>query len=1077
MYKNVHNITAGAGAGKTTELVRIITRLVKDLGVSPRRMILTTFTVAAATEFRERSKAALPVEKAIEMNAAQMGTLHSLAEKYIHRYWYLLGISPAVNPADESVSGILMDRSLEDLVTGEQVDLLKKYVETFGITKSTEGYDYDFWKTALKEMLKMLRRYGFGKERIPEFRKKTLSLLKDTFRQDGNKALLDQARLPMQQYCGYRDAVNSGATPAGAEAFGKNCAQIAEILRLDPLAVTVKDLEKIKKMTWGRDIAFAVKSAENSRYADEIKACKQSVKDAAEALGESLVPKEHSMILDVAGLLFDLLPEWMDAYTSLKKESGVIDFSDMEEMFLELLGMPEVLEDIEKSVYYLFVDEFQDTNPIQARIYDIISNHIRQSWFVGDRKQAIYGFSGSDAGLISELTRTFPDPVMDTESFSGYRKDGNGNSSQILDVSHRSVKTLVDAANAIFIPAFAESGKAEDVIPAAQVRLQAWDEIKDTAWDSLYHVNVEGGNATARADAVASFVCGMIGSDGFKKAGYSTSDIAILTRSGTQARGIGNALARKNIPTAFIDTEGFRDTPEVSLLLAILKLSEGVDVQLCRAEIRKLVRNEDLALLAENIKSDGNNLDGLPGLEAFSRSLRRHSVPDRVNEIIARCDLYGLCGHWGNPDSRRGHLDLVRSAAKSYADKSMMLCIEAGVRGFLSFLDGFKPDVKFDNTAEGVKVLTCHKAKGLEWKIVLLYGIDDYKEDTSIAGITIEGPLDSPDSILFVPRLPDKAWTRDCIAQSPAAAEVLTRMRDSKLGEEKRLLYVGFTRAKEAVVTVAQTTSPGVVTTLCPTALDRKDVEPTGDRVDIWGVPGFVSRYASFADDPDVAFTPTRVPEKYKEAGISLPTDSQDEDVPVKYNSPSTFHDKAVEESATVETAKDFGARTDIPHPGLEDNVFGDCMHHIFAVCSPGAHEQNMAVAERTLNAYGIGEEGAAEKAVGMIEKLYAWLEDTYGPMVAIEHEIPVRYTDGAGRVFSGNMDFIWRTEKGSVLIDYKTFPGKRSDLFNPDSKHWAGGYASQLHVYATALSREEHGTPMDRLLYYPVEGLVIRVK
>ena len=104
-YKNVHHITAGAGAGKTTKLVEIISGLVTD-GNDPTRMILTTFTDAAATELREKSKAKLPTEKAVRMNGARMGTLHSVARSYIDRYWYLLGISPAVKPISESMSKI-----------------------------------------------------------------------------------------------------------------------------------------------------------------------------------------------------------------------------------------------------------------------------------------------------------------------------------------------------------------------------------------------------------------------------------------------------------------------------------------------------------------------------------------------------------------------------------------------------------------------------------------------------------------------------------------------------------------------------------------------------------------------------------------------------------------------------------------------------------------------------------------------------------------------------------------------------------------------------------------------------------
>ena len=181
MFKNVHHITAGAGAGKTTELVRIITRLVNDEGADPSRMILTTYTVAAATEFRERSKAALPVDKAIAMNAAQMGTLHSLAEKYINRYWYLLGISPSVKPISENVSDILMDRSLEGLVNGDQLNLFKKYIEAFRLKSGEDGYDYDFWKKTLKKLFNMMRRYTFGKDKVEGFRNMTSALLRETF--------------------------------------------------------------------------------------------------------------------------------------------------------------------------------------------------------------------------------------------------------------------------------------------------------------------------------------------------------------------------------------------------------------------------------------------------------------------------------------------------------------------------------------------------------------------------------------------------------------------------------------------------------------------------------------------------------------------------------------------------------------------------------------------------------------------------------------------------------------------------------------------------------------------------------
>ena len=1080
MYKKVHHITAGAGAGKTTELVRIITRLVNE-GADPQRMILTTYTVAAATEFREKSKAALTPDKAVQMNGALMGTLHSIASRYINRYWYLLGISPTVEPVSESVSGILMDRSLDGLVTGAQKALLNKYVETFGLSKGEDGLDYDFWKDTLKKLFGKMRGYGFDKKRIPEFRDRAMKLLRDTFNQDGNIALFDMFQPDLKKYLGY-GAISTLFTDAGQKQFDADCAQIRKILAINPLKVYKRQLEEIGAMKWGSVVKIAKKGPDKDRFDPELAAAKDAVKAAAEQLSQGLVPVDYSMIFEVAELLFDVMDAWMDAYEKIKKETGVIDFTDMEELFLLLLGKDEVKEDIRASVDYLFVDEFQDSTPIQAQIYDILSNLVKQSWFVGDRKQAIYGFAGSDAGLVAELVETFPKPEEDPTSITRFKKDGNGNSSQVLDTSYRSIPKLVNAANEIFIKAFEETtGNPKDVIPEEHVRLNPLPGKEDTDWDPLYHVvaykkSARGGKESLDADALAAFVCRMAADTGFGKAGYDLSDIAILTRSGAQATKIGKALVKKGIPTGFVDAKGFVDTPEVSLVLAILRLSAGIDRDKSRAEIRKLVSGEDLEKLSERVGKKQNNLEDFPGLEDFVKALRTHSVLDRVNEIVTRFDLIGIGGQWGNPDSRRGSLNLLRKAAEEYASKSAILCIEADVRGFLSFLKDYKTDEKFDNSAAGVKVLTYHKAKGLDWKIVFLCGLDEYKEEDTIGGVSIVGPSTHPESILVIPRLPDKEWVRKCIQENLESKKTLDELRALKRGEEKRLLYVGFTRAKDVVITVAMDDDPGVLRVLCPTVRGRAVTGPIDDtHVDIWGVPGLVSRFKDFGAAPVPAVASVSSPVRYKDAGFLLPTEPIEGGT--KYHSPSTYKDKAVQAVAAVEKEKDFGRRTDIPHNHLKDNVFGDCIHHIFARCEPGRHEENLAVAASTLKGYGILDADAPGKAVASIETFFDWLTATYGKAISLEREVPFQYTDAKGQVFSGNMDLVWRMANGCVLVDYKTFPGAKADLFNPGNQHWAGKYASQLGVYADALSCTERKTPLDRLLFYPVEGLVIRVK
>ena len=1077
MYKNVHYITAGAGAGKTTSLVGTITRLVAE-GADPQRMILTTFTDAAATEFRERSKAGLPSDKAVAMNAAQMGTLHSIAGHYINRYWYLLGIAPSVKPISESMSEILMNRSLEDRVTGEQKAMLDRYAETFGITDGSEGYDYDFWKGTLTMLFAKMRGYGFGKDRIPEFRKRTMDLLRETFSQERNAALLAGVRPCLERYLTYGDVVAANASDAGKKQYMENCKQVHVLLSVDPLAVDVRTLKSFGKdvMKWGRPITL--KGPVKDQYEAEIAACKEEVAAAAQMLSETLVHAEYTLILEVAELLFDIMEDWMDAYVRIKNENGVIDFADMEELFFQLLHRDEVLEDISKSVDYLFVDEFQDSSPIQAQIYDILSNHVRQSWFVGDRKQAIYGFAGSDAGLIAELTASFPQEEADPASISGFRKDANGNSSQVLGTSYRSVPGLVAAANDIFIPAFSSAASARDVIPAQFVRLNPAPGKADNAWDALYHVDAGRtvrGKEKLDEDALATFICQMVDSPEFGNAGYGLSDIAVLTRSKYQAKAVGRALKRKKIRTAFVDPDGFQDTPEVALVLAILRLSAGIDVPRSRAEIRKLVCDEDLATLTEKIAKGENGLDGLPGLEEFARSIRPHSVADRINEIITRFDLYGVCGQWDNPDVRRGTLNLLRTAVDEYSDMSRILCSAADVRGFLSFLEDYHPDPKFDNGAEGVKILTYHKSKGLEWKIVILCGLDEYKDEVSIGGVSVLGESTHPESILAIPRLPDKEWVAGCIRTGTGSRDIMASREAVKQGEEKRLLYVGFTRAKEVVVTAAAGVSPEVIGRLCPTAGKRSSCAPAGDRADIWGV-GVLSRYALVNDQEGLEAAAGAAPLRYRDAGLFLPARQEGSEETVKYHSPSLYRDPAVQARAQVHLAKDFGRRTDIPHGGLDDDVFGDCVHHVFAACLPGRPQENLSVAARTLGAFGIGDASAPASLTDCLETFFAWLTATYGPAIFVGREVPFRYADAEGRVFSGSMDLVWGTEDGDVLVDYKTFPGRRSELTDPAGRHWAGQYASQLHVYAAALASGGRGKLRASLLFYPVEGLVLEV-
>jgi uvrD/REP helicase len=96
--KNVTYINAGAGSGKTYKLTMILTKLIKEGKVKPEEVILTTFTTKAANEFKEKAKAFLfdegMSEEAMQLDHALIGTVHSVCQRMIGKYWFNLGLSP-----------------------------------------------------------------------------------------------------------------------------------------------------------------------------------------------------------------------------------------------------------------------------------------------------------------------------------------------------------------------------------------------------------------------------------------------------------------------------------------------------------------------------------------------------------------------------------------------------------------------------------------------------------------------------------------------------------------------------------------------------------------------------------------------------------------------------------------------------------------------------------------------------------------------------------------------------------------------------------------------------------------------
>ena len=169
--RNIHYISAGAGSGKTHTLTEILADHIASGFCRPGEVLLTTFTEAAASEFREKTRRKLLekglVDAAFEMAGARIGTIHSVAKSLIDRYWYRLGLAPSVTVLDDEGRTRHINESLAALATDDDLRAFRRLQRCFGFTRQEGLYQVsnpDFWKQHLERILAWMDNYEVSLE-------------------------------------------------------------------------------------------------------------------------------------------------------------------------------------------------------------------------------------------------------------------------------------------------------------------------------------------------------------------------------------------------------------------------------------------------------------------------------------------------------------------------------------------------------------------------------------------------------------------------------------------------------------------------------------------------------------------------------------------------------------------------------------------------------------------------------------------------------------------------------------------------------------------------------------------------
>lgn len=1129
--ERVHYINAGAGAGKTTTLVKELRRILTEKDANgnylcqPSEIILTTYTKAAAKEFREKTfkklleaPAALDVAKILD--TATIGTVHSVAEQYLQRYWSLLGYSGQFNVMSDTDKEIYINRSLRELVDEQDIQFFNEYVDLFKVTiyrNKVIKKNYDFWKEYVIEIISKMHSYNIDANQLPVFSKKSCNIVRKLFNVTYNKT-----------------TVTTYANDVYTELCNTNSSQATNRVKLynDFILLSVPTEDQIRQFLDSDFFSYQAKDP----------SAKSSLNNTKEYLKTSwtMSPTSGNKVQECIKRIFDIASKWAIEFDNYKRENNLLDFDDLEAKFLDLLDIEAVKEDIKSSVKYLFVDEFQDSNPIQLEIFQKLSDLVQiKSFWVGDPKQAIYGFRGSDSSLTTKLLESFPKPELKKSPNYTFKPNSNQCTAELINTSWRSIKSLVQLSNEVFKLAFKKGVKTECI---KQVPLRQKRNDKKIQYP-IQHWHCVGGKYNALATRVSEILNGKCGtipgvyeeeSPWHWRKKIIPSDIAILTSTNDTCADIAEALRNKNIPVALAETD-IRDKAEVKLVLALLKYVAKKNRKYAKAELAKLLEDkkfetiladiakgrydfipfkEDKDLVgqtdaqdnaaASNTTSAQSSDDKDPDsffamLDDKLNCLRGLNISAIVKGIIAVLDLRNVVAKWKMSDIRRENLDMLIAQATAFELSNAHTPDSATVSDFIDYIQKVKIEAQLDQSADGVKVATYHKSKGLQWKIVILDSLtrDDLDDKKFVKnnwfGLNLKGGYKAAELQL----IPSIGEINDSMAGMVANLKSKNRdngyynLRHGKVeGELKRLLYVGVTRARDYLITISLDNKPlkWVQNVRQDTFPSKTDVlenianQTSSSYIDLWGVPKHQAWYEQISDDPTVTYKKTSArATKLKDVPMSTVTEH-------KRISPSGSKEEY--ENATPTLVNDSLSKYIVHSSNIDDSAaFGTCIHNYMAAHRWGGKAKikanetdNLALATQTVQNHGMGAVlPKPELLTQAADELFSYLESKFGAGELLR-ETPFSYRRSNGQLVAGEIDLIWKVGNDYILIDHKNFPAEKNygqkivleDI--PDNKFYVGKYFPQLGDYRAALSAA--GMNVTHVfVFYAVLGCLVEIK
>ena len=790
-------VSASAGAGKTTTIIEFISRLIED-GTPVKRMLILTFTKSAASQLKDRLYERLikNVDKLYIQNqlddimTSDISTIHSFLEKIIRKN---------ISSLPQLESFIILDENQTEKLMQEAFD------EAQNKLKLINEKDYEFLFFTIRDF-KEIRNIVFAMHNYFSAQASRMDLINN---------LQNNFDLTFKKACDYLNQqikVKVKNIILKIDDFPVDNQKISDYFSsIKKVLIKMADCQTIQNL-FNIDVALPRQPIlKNYVKMEEFADLKEDVVSLLKLVAKyrDISPEvwEGKQTKKLTHILYDFYKLFEQVFNSKKIDNNALDFNDLEWQSELLLEDETLLDDVQGNYDYVFIDEYQDTNPVQEKLIKAISEK-GKFIAVGDPKQGIYAFRNATSKIILDDSKNFKAKI-DSDTF-------------FLTENYRSDKKILEFVNSVFSKIMTEKtanidyknssmfkGKANvETTGACPVRIDIAKKIKPKKfdWPDGYDIFkdelITDDTAKLEAQIVVTRIEEFLTQTFVNAEGVSRkvlpSDIAVLTRGRSDvSEAVMNELRNRKLPFVSTLKTDITQKSYIKLIVALITLCVNFcdDISLTAFLLSPFVKisPDKLAVLRKDSKKelwrdvlatdDNQILNALEKLKNFKNQATIYGAKKALENLFVETNFFAyLFSEFGANavTDAKAFLNLIANYENDKDLPALVDYLSSGV------------SISSTTSSDAITISTIHNAKGLEFPIVILIGAGRPMVNPDVASFKINS--DYGLALSFY----------DEVSSQKFASPILLAERDMAKKSEKidelMVLYVALTRAKSHLV-------------------------------------------------------------------------------------------------------------------------------------------------------------------------------------------------------------------------------------------------------------------------------------